>query len=34
MEFGWLLACSAEGLLNVVLPFHLKQFGVLGGLDV
>src|SRR5580693_2194149 len=28
------LACRAEGLLNVALPVLLKQFRVLGGLDV
>ena len=34
MELGRFLACGAEGSLHVVLPFRLKQFGVLGGLDV
>src|SRR5271157_2502051 len=34
MELGRLLACRAEGSLNVVFPVLLKQFGVLGELDV
>src|SRR5260370_32504484 len=34
MELGWFLACRAEGLLNVVFPVILKQFGMLVGLDV
>src|SRR5580704_15157677 len=34
MELGRLLARRAEGLLNVVFPVVLKQFGVLVGLDV
>ena len=34
MELGRFLACRAEGLLNVVFPVVLKQFGVLVGLDV
>src|SRR5258708_29497520 len=34
MELGWLLACRAEGLLNVVFPVVLEQFGMLVGLDV
>src|SRR6202163_2035726 len=34
MDLGWLLACGAEGLLNVVFPVVLKQLGMLVGLDV
>src|SRR3984893_3851007 len=34
MDLGWLLACRAEGLLNVVFPVVLKQFGMLVGFDV
>jgi len=34
MELRWLLAFGAEGLLNIQLPFRLKQFRVLGWLDV
>ena len=34
MELGRLLACRAEGLLNVEFPVVLKQFGVLVGLNV
>jgi hypothetical protein len=34
MELGRLPACRAKGLLNIVLPVLLKQFGVLAGLYV
>ncbi len=34
MEPWWLLACRAEGLLNVLFPVVLKQFGMFVGLDV